>query len=1396
MADGQQIQSAVPSSQQPPGATSMREGSDGKMYFYDIAGKQLGPAPESIQQEDQPEGQIQGVPKGLVGTPVADVPEGLIATPVKPSAPAVPAADAAVEGVPSGLIAKPTQAAQPGYVPKIGDYQIRKGGPVINIITAGQKPGTITVHNPIVPLPGEEFEDTMKRAVEAGKSVTPEQIKEEQDEAVRNAPGTLASAFALGATGPVIYGGAKGISILKQAIVGGDSQILGHPENLLTPESKKAHPYWAGALELGGSLSNPETAAMLIGSGGLGKLPGAAQKITARLVSAGFAIPMITNAVRNSGELWDVMQGKDKYADMSLDDRESVAKGLVFKIATEGGMAVAAGEHAIRGEAIPLTGISETAGRVAGSVAEKVGDTFKDWHNNRTEKAETAKNNEEAKSAREDFKKIAPPTKAAPYEDKDLIVGDNYIEHHHANVEPINDIGDMRDALEYERQGIENKVTGLVAKYAKEPLAEGTNVKADVRKSLAEIDKIKAGFLDDGMKALEDYNLTDPSMEEADAIRRQLNAENRATEKKNQWDRATARATDPAYAAREAAVESLREGIYNQLEAKGVVGAKEMRQDEASLIRLRNAVERQIFGGEKVARGSSEAGPIRKLAAKGATLAGAGVGALAGTAAGLPGGPEAGAILGGYAGKKVGEVIAPPDLTRDALVQRRMGKKVATGVPTELEGIGKPSTPPSAAAPPGPGFAEHMGPELEKLYGEFTPLHGDLATHYGEMLGDSTYAELAGRFLADIAVKKEHKVPLDPAEKKLLTGINQAKVEETLRKRGMAEEQRKAAQKAADEAQKQKEEKEKLGLKTNMAPPFAAEPHIELPDEWKEMGKTPEMVAAHELGHHFQIAKYGNPTLDVISHEHPSIDEGTAAEARWVDDKFRDERGHIDLDKIKDNIDELLDILHGGPVAEEIIHGIPIHENAGAGSDLDTMETSLIVAGFTPSEASQLMMASEQRVRNDFMTPGVSDIFKRYSQARETGLRPGILISEKTSGRAIQEFKNAIGGGNEGGNEPKTFGGAGKGNTKGKTGGIGAVSSGRAEGTRPAGETGASAGRSEGKELRTNLKDKETPKITDIIPELKEHPEIEQKIKDLGFEGVLQKEWVRQKQEKTKAEGYKPSEKAVTLAGPQKDLGPEFRAGQVAHELERNKAILRNPDATPEEKEIAQTRINETKPLPPERTTGIAERDDAIKEGGGIPGGVSDLGEFGKIINFHDPKTGSTLGFKEGSEITPETVKAQIQKSRKAYGLKTEMATSEEGDYTPDQKKAVASVDSKYETAGDEVDGRKIRDEVPNFSSINATLGLYPGAYDVLDGIREIPMSAFDDPGAKTPRAKELANQIKQSKELNPLIVGEDKNGPYIIEGSHRFDALRMLGAKSFPAVVAVDLTEDTGVKK
>jgi hypothetical protein len=56
---------------------------------------------------------------------------------------------------------------------------------------------------------------------------------------------------------------------------------------------------------------------------------------------------------------------------------------------------------------------------------------------------------------------------------------------------------------------------------------------------------------------------------------------------------------------------------------------------------------------------------------------------------------------------------------------------------------------------------------------------------------------------------------------------------------------------------------------------------------------------------------------------------------------------------------------------------------------------------------------------------------------------------------------------------------------------------------------------------------------------------------------------------------YRPSEKVQFLSQPAQNLGPEFQAGEITHEIERCKAILRNPRATEFDKTVAASRITE-----------------------------------------------------------------------------------------------------------------------------------------------------------------------------------------------------------------------------
>ncbi len=112
--------------------------------------------------------------------------------------------------------------------------------------------------------------------------------------------------------------------------------------------------------------------------------------------------------------------------------------------------------------------------------------------------------------------------------------------------------------------------------------------------------------------------------------------------------------------------------------------------------------------------------------------------------------------------------------------------------------------------------------------------------------------------------------------------------------------------------------------------------------------------------------------------------------------------------------------------------------------------------------------------------------------------------------------------------------------------------------------------------------------------------------------------------------------------------------------------------------------------------------------------------------------------------------------------------------------------------AGGSVDGLRVGDNIPNQASIAASFD----DYEILSRIRIVPMSAFDsDPkdlfyaANDFQRVNDLAEAIKRNGWLDPLIVVQDPEGYYVLEGGHRLGALHVLGKTEFPALVVKDLS-------
>lgn len=121
-----------------------------------------------------------------------------------------------------------------------------------------------------------------------------------------------------------------------------------------------------------------------------------------------------------------------------------------------------------------------------------------------------------------------------------------------------------------------------------------------------------------------------------------------------------------------------------------------------------------------------------------------------------------------------------------------------------------------------------------------------------------------------------------------------------------------------------------------------------------------------------------------------------------------------------------------------------------------------------------------------------------------------------------------------------------------------------------------------------------------------------------------------------------------------------------------------------------------------------------------------------------------------------------------------------------DDLSSLSAFDTVLPKVSETVDGRIVRSEIPNQSSIEASID----NPEILPGVREVSMDLFtlDETGLATDkRTRQLASDIAESGELNPLIVAFDDQGPYILEGGHRYEALKILGAKSFPAQIVLE---------
>lgn len=268
-----------------------------------------------------------------------------------------------------------------------------------------------------------------------------------------------------------------------------------------------------------------------------------------------------------------------------------------------------------------------------------------------------------------DLTKAMPPSSVAAYNPMDVQRAMPYLKHEHGQA-PITTIESFRDAADSAITQIEEHIGQYIAAHPADRI--GTQPLQAARNALAR--GVRQSDMAGGMAELADLGLDKPlTLAEADAIRLRLNAENQAILKKNNYDVATASKVDPGFTARRAAVNALRDGIYEQLEARGIEGVRRLRQDEGALITLRNAAQRQIFSGDKTVGGTGKNTIPAKVFRAAVPAVSSAAGAYIGGAPGAAG--------GAVTGMEIARRMAPPNLTRDALIERAFAAVKAGDAP-------------------------------------------------------------------------------------------------------------------------------------------------------------------------------------------------------------------------------------------------------------------------------------------------------------------------------------------------------------------------------------------------------------------------------------------------------------------------------------------------------------------------------------------------------------------------------------------------------------------------------------------------------------------------------------------------------------------------------------------
>jgi hypothetical protein len=782
--------------------------------------------------------------------------------------------------------------------------------------------------------------------------------------------------------------------MLEGDVVGGAKQAIGniHGKTLASSTLSRGseqidgqkHPILKAGLEFAEGMTSPVNLSLVAASGGLGMIDSASKIYMAhQLANLGLTSQQIVDMYNRFPEVkkaWD--------------------KGDASKVLYEGTHLLLSGALAVAGmydmAGKPLEVASPTDRSVAGKVAEVAGKGAKAVVEAPGKAVQAVKGKLSAPEAKvesnpiEDLKSAFPPSKTNPYDaEKAPQVAYNALAAEH-KLNTIHDPVEAAEALQSQITKAEDKVMeGAIKQVPDEPILKNNkpvSVWDEVKRELDSRNYAESGFVDKAMDELEKFGLTkgkSVTVSDADRIRRQLNDQTTAIEKKPDYQQVRIENVDPKYAALQVAKDVLRDGVYDTIDAHGLdkgVTARDFRRDIiGNLISFKNAMLDKAFGADQQVKGTAPEAPEEPLARRVAR----GVAPVAGALAGSKSGALATAA-GAYLGGEMGEKLLPPpevpeDLTRSELLDRALNHpeadKFVTETPEEQQIRGRIQKPAELVAKGQEEIPYGPIPLFGRLQGKPTPLE-----MYPEDLNKiSNYINSLREALENPTATSVEK---DAAQHQL-EQIFGGRIPEGFK--------RPKGQGAAEPAPKL----------------LQAQSRFEVPTEIKSRtGLDTKAILNHELAHAALAHMAGFEVHDIISNKHMAASPQTIAALRvsLPEDLVKRSDGTLEPKGLKEHLPDVLSMYMAGAAANELYDGVKIEDNKALGADLKEVKDALDLLGLSAEEKDRFIEWGITRAKATLSDPDVENLVNEFSDTRERGLPE----SHHYSTIRLMEFKDRL----------------------------------------------------------------------------------------------------------------------------------------------------------------------------------------------------------------------------------------------------------------------------------------------------------------------------------------------------------------------------------------------------